>query len=108
MGDEVLSRLALLPCVALACEGEGALDLLALDRLGQLGLVLLDNREQVAEQRPLVGGQLAGDRVRARCTGALRGLAYAQVPAAIAFLQLLCALLRRNRLASSCRATQAP
>ena len=62
MGDEVLSRLALLAGVALAGEGEGALDLLAIDRLGDVGLVLLDHREQIAQQGALVGGELARDR----------------------------------------------
>lgn len=121
MGDEVLPGLALLAGVALAGEREGALDLLVVDRLGRIGLVLLDHREQIAEQRALAGGQLAGDRVGARRAGTAGGLADAGVPAAILVADSLavvglgnlcagytCALLRRNRMASRCLARQAP
>ena len=107
MGDEVLAGLPFLARVALAGEREGALDLLALDRLGQLGLVLGDDGEEVAQQGALLVAQLARDRVGTRGAAALGGLAYAQVTLAIAVLQLLGALLCRNRLASSCLATQA-
>jgi hypothetical protein len=63
VGDEVLTGLSLLAGVALAREGEGALDLLTIDRLGRVRGVLLDHGEQIAEQRALVGRQLAGDCV---------------------------------------------
>jgi hypothetical protein len=69
--------------VALAGEGEGALDLLAVDRLRYVGLVLFDHREQVAEQGALVGRELPRDRVRARRARAARRLADARVTAAI-------------------------
>ena len=55
VGDEVLARLALLVGVALAGEGEGALDRLAVDRLASVVAVLRDHREEVAEQRALLG-----------------------------------------------------
>ena len=48
--DEVLAARAALVGVALAGEHERALDELAVDRLGGLVGVLLDDREQVAEQ----------------------------------------------------------
>jgi hypothetical protein len=83
--------------------------------------VLLDHREQVAEQGALVRGQLAGDRVGAGRAGAAGGLSDASVPAAISVADGLavaglgplcagyaCALLRRNRIASWCLARQAP
>jgi hypothetical protein len=120
MGDEVLAGAALLSGVALAGEGEGALELLAVDRLDLVGLVLLDDGEEVAEEGALIGGQLARDRVRTRRARAPRGLAdagvaatlaLAQGPAVAGFLALLraryaCALLRRNRMASWCLARQ--
>ena len=85
-----------------------------------VGLVLLDDREEVAEERALVGGQLARDRVgagRARAPGGLADpgvaatIAVAQGPAVTGRLALLraryaCALLRRNRMASWCLARQ--
>jgi hypothetical protein len=107
--------------VALAGECEGALDLLAVDRLGDVGLVLLDHGEQVAEESALVGRQLAGDRVRAGGAGLAGRLADARVTAALPVEQLDvgrerpvlggaryvgCVLLRRNRMASWCLATQ--
>ena len=48
--DEVLARLAALVGVVLAGEEEGALDAVAVDARPRVG-VLLDDREQVAEQR---------------------------------------------------------
>ena len=71
VGDEVLARLAALVGVALAGEGEGTLDRRPVDRLVAVGGVLADHREQVAEQRPLVGGQVLGDLVQRR-RGAVR------------------------------------
>jgi hypothetical protein len=120
MGDEVLAGAPLLSGVALAGKGEGALELLAVDRLDLVGLVLLDDGEEVAKERALVGGQLARDRVRtgrARAPGGLADagvaatLALAQGPAVAGCLALLraryaCALLRRNRMASWCLARQ--
>ena len=79
VGDEVLAGLPFLAGVALAGEREGALDLLALDRLGQLGLVLGDDGEEVAQQGALLVAQLAGDRVGTGGAAALGGLAHAQV-----------------------------
>jgi hypothetical protein len=61
--DEVLARLAALVGVVLAGEEEGVLDAVAVDDDGRLVGVLLDDREQVAEQPPLGLGELgAGDR----------------------------------------------
>jgi hypothetical protein len=56
VGDEVLARASLLVAVALAGEREGALDRLGVDREADAVAVLGDDREQVAEQRPLIGG----------------------------------------------------
>jgi hypothetical protein len=53
MGDEVLARLAALVGVVLAGEDEGALDLIAVDLHARVAGVLLDDREQVAEQPAL-------------------------------------------------------
>ena len=50
--------------VALAGEGERALDRLAVDPVIAVGGVLADHREQVAEQRAIVGGQPLGELVR--------------------------------------------
>jgi len=107
--------------VPLAGEGEGTLDLLAVDRLGGIGLVLLDHREEVAQQGSLVGGQFARDRVRAGGLLPVRRLAHPGMAAALLIAQLDavgevpvgrraryvgCALLRRNRMASWRLATQ--
>ena len=56
--DEVLAARPALVGVALAGEDEGALDELAVDLLGGLAGVLLDDREQVAEQDALVVREL--------------------------------------------------
>jgi hypothetical protein len=108
--------------VALACEGEGALDLLAVDGLGSIGLVLLDHREEITEERPLVRRQLARDRVGPGRAGPAGRLPDAGVAAALDVTGLealgkgpvlglagyaCCALLRRNRMASWCLARQA-
>jgi hypothetical protein len=121
MGDEILARLAFLAGVPLAGEGEGALDLLAVDRLRGVRLVLLDDREEVAEEGALVGGELARDRVGAGCARRLRRLADARMAPAVGGTQfdavrerpvprgaryVGCALLRRNRMASWCLAMQ--
>jgi hypothetical protein len=107
--------------VALAAEGEGALDLLTVDRLGEVGLVLLDHREEVAEQGALIRGELAGDGVRAGRPGPVRRLPDAGVTVPRLVSQpdaagepggprgaryVGCALLRRNSMASWCLATQ--
>jgi hypothetical protein len=88
VGDEVLAGLAALVGVVLAGEDEGLDDGLAVDRLRDLLGVLLDDREQVAEQLALerreVGGRLErgeGARVRA-VDRAVRGNADAG-PAAV-------------------------
>ena len=122
VGDEVLAGLPLLARVALAGEGEGALDLLAVDRLRGVRGVLLDHREEVAEQGALVRGQLAGDRVRPGRVRIPDGLSDAGVAAAIDIAHgtvaghglavvgvgYACALACRNRMASWCLAMQAP
>ncbi len=54
MDDEVLAAGPALVGVAVAGEHEGALHELAVDLLGGLVGVLLDDREQVAEQDALV------------------------------------------------------
>jgi hypothetical protein len=117
MRDEVLARLPLLARVALAGEGEGALELLPVDRLGRVGLVLLNDGEEVPEQGALVGGELLGDRVRAEGPRASIDLADARVPAGLRWglldggltvaLYVGCGLSRRNRIASTCLARQA-
>src|SRR5262249_14286946 len=117
MGDEVLARLSLLTRVALAGEGEGALDLVPIDWFGGVRLVLLDDRAQVAEQRTLVRAQLLGDGVGAGRSRAPDGLADAGVAATLVFelldgdlavaLYVGCLLFRRNRIASSCLARHA-
>jgi hypothetical protein len=61
--DEVLPRLAPLVSVTLAGKGESALDRRPIDALIAVGRVLADNREQVAEQGALVGGQVFRDLV---------------------------------------------
>jgi hypothetical protein len=53
VGDEVLARLAPLVGVVLAGEDEGALDLIAVDLEAGVVRVLLDDREEVAEQTAL-------------------------------------------------------
>jgi hypothetical protein len=65
VGDEVLAGAAPLVGVVLAGEDERRLDRVAVDRDRRLGGVLLDDREQVAEQPPLGLGQL-GALARAR------------------------------------------
>jgi hypothetical protein len=73
MGDEVLARLSPLVGVTLAGEGEGALDRRPVDPVVAVGFVLADDREQVTEQGPLLGGQMLGDLVDGR-RGAVRSL----------------------------------
>jgi hypothetical protein len=120
VGDEVLAGLPLLPGVALAGEGERPLDFLAVDRLGRIGGVFLDDREQIAEQGALIGRQLTRDRIRARGPVLADRFADSGVPAAIVpalgeagrrglgiLARYACALLRRNRVASWCLARQA-
>jgi hypothetical protein len=63
MADEVLARAALLIGVALAGEDEGALDGRAVGRLGGVGGMLADHREQVPEQGPLFLAEALGDLV---------------------------------------------
>jgi hypothetical protein len=66
MGDEVLARLAALIGMAFAGEGEGALNRGAINRLVAVGRILADDGEQVAEQGPLIRGQVLGDVVDGR------------------------------------------
>ena len=54
MGDEVFAGAAALVGVALAGEREGLFDRTALERLGAVVRVLLDHREEVAQERALV------------------------------------------------------
>jgi hypothetical protein len=60
VGDEVLAGLAALVGVVLAGEHERPDDGVAVDVLGDLLGVLLDDREQVAEQLALERGQVGG------------------------------------------------
>jgi hypothetical protein len=87
MDDEVLAGLAALVCVVLAGEDERLDHAVAVDGLGDLVGVLLDDREQVREQVLLEAREVAGDRragagvrrgmvdgrVRGDRDGALRG-----------------------------------
>src|SRR5256885_10123826 len=116
MGDEVLSGAALLVAVALAGEGEGALDRPGVDLELSSVAVLGDDREQVAEQRPLVLGQLLGplgdrrDRALPTATGADAGVAAAldSGPRGLGPLRLQLACRRfRNRMPSCERARKA-
>ena len=66
VGDEVLARLAPLVDVAFAGEGEGALDRGLVDGRVAVGAVLAHDREQVAEQCPVVRREVLGDRVNRR------------------------------------------
>jgi hypothetical protein len=58
VGDEVLARLAALVGVVLAREDEGALDRLPIDLQARVAGMLLDDREQVAEQAALQGREV--------------------------------------------------
>jgi hypothetical protein len=74
--------------------------------------VLLDHREQIAEQRALLLAQLLGERVGAWGPAATLALADAGVAATlllgrVGLAQLACALVWRNRSPSSCLARQA-
>jgi hypothetical protein len=69
MGDEVLTGLAALVGVVLAGEHERAHDRVAVDGLRDLLGVLLDDREQVAEQLALERGQVGGRLQRRRAVG---------------------------------------
>jgi hypothetical protein len=60
VGDEVLARLTALVGVVLAREDEGLDDAVAIDGLGDLLGVLLDDREQVREQLALELGEVRG------------------------------------------------
>jgi hypothetical protein len=75
VGDEVLARAAALVDVALAGEGEGALDRQLVDAPVATRRVLADDGEQVAEQDPVLGGQPLGDLVERsrRAAGGLAG-----------------------------------
>jgi hypothetical protein len=61
MDDELLAGAAPLIGVVLAGEREGLDDAGAVDRFGDLVGVLLDDREQVGEQRALDRGQVLRD-----------------------------------------------
>ena len=71
--DELLARPPALVGVALAGEREGPLDRLAVEPVVAVRRVLADHREQVAEQRPLVGREALGDSID-RGGGAVRFL----------------------------------
>jgi hypothetical protein len=66
MGDEVLAGAAPLVGMAVAGEGEGTLDGLAVDLVARVLGVLGDDREQVAQQRALVVGEWLGEAVDRR------------------------------------------
>jgi len=109
VGDELLARLAALVGVVLAREHERLDDELAVDGLGDLVSVLLDDREQVREELALELGEVGGRGLQPergvpvesavdwpvgldadRAIGVLRGQAAA-----------LCVLLARNVSPSS-------
>jgi hypothetical protein len=73
VGDEVLPRLPALVGMALAREREAAFDRRPVDLRRAVGAVLADHREQIAEQRALIGRQLLRDLVdrRDRAAGTL-------------------------------------
>ena len=122
MRDEVLAGLALLAGVALAGEGEGALELLAVD--GLRGVEACSS--MTAKRSPSRARWSAvSSRVIESARGALElpvDLADAGVAAAIGVAhgavagdsvavfraRYACALACRNRMASWCLATQAP
>jgi hypothetical protein len=70
VGDELVAGPALLVRVALAGEDERALDRLAVEgaRAGSVAprVELLDQREEVAQERPLLFGERRGDVVERR------------------------------------------
>ena len=66
MVDEVLSRAPLLIGVAAAGEDEGALDRAPVEVVAGVGLVLADDREQIAEQLALLLAERLGDLVHRR------------------------------------------
>jgi hypothetical protein len=106
MGDEVLAGLAALVGVVLAGEDERPHDGVAVDGLGDLVGVLLDDREQVAEQLALERGQVGGRLQRGDADvraidGAVRGDADARLAAGQA--AALSVLLARYRSPSSSR-----
>jgi hypothetical protein len=61
--DEVLAGAPALVGVALARERERCLDEFAVDPITGRVAVLLDDREQIPEQRPLRGREAGSDRV---------------------------------------------
>jgi hypothetical protein len=82
--------------------------------------VLLDHREEIAEQGTLLGGQLARDRIGSQRARATDGLADAGVTASIrgrrggavvtvdlGLARYVCFLFRRNSMASWCLVRQA-
>jgi len=71
VGDELLARLAALVGVVLAGEHEGADHRVAVDGLGDLLGVLLDDREEVAEELALEVGEIGGGGLQ-RGRGAAR------------------------------------
>jgi hypothetical protein len=75
VGDEVLAGAALLIGVALAREREGTLDRLVLDRLVGVRGMLGDDREQITQQRALVGVEVLGQRVDRNPGGLLAAIA---------------------------------
>ena len=83
MGDEVLARPAALVGMTLAGEGECPLHGLRVNRSHAVVAVLGDHREQVAQQRPLVIGQL-GRQPACRCRGGIRPMSRANPRVALA------------------------
>jgi hypothetical protein len=109
VGDELLARLAALVGVVLAREHERADDRVAVDGLGDLVGVLLDDREEVVDELPLEVGELAGGgfqrgrglAVRGTVDRAVRLDADGTVPLRGGQAAALCVLLARNLRPSS-------
>ena len=86
MDDELLARAPALVGVVLAGEHERLHDAGAIDGLGDLLGVLLDDREQVGEQLALDRGEVVGDvggraaRMRRAVDGPVAGDRYRRLP----------------------------
>ena len=97
--DEPLARAAALVDVALTGEREGALDRLPVELLATLGRMLLDHRQQIAEQAPVGRAQRSGVLVERR-RAAATGFDLADVGVLVERRYRGCFLLSRNRVPS--------